>query len=339
MRKRILWRNYWYNPSLAGAIIFIILFFALTLLQTAQAIRSICYIRKHGLHRGSKSAESTKRNKQEPIVAIEKVESQDQADQDLEAKHHGSYRFVLILIPFYLGLFCEFLGYIGRTISYDNIDDQRPYIMQTLLLLIGPPFFSASIYMVFGRMVTNVLHNENYLLLYPKYITKVCVVGDIISLLLQAAGGGIMASTQKNINNFSLGENVILGGLGVQILFFGFFVIIEATYYIRLHKNMHSNEYNTKIINQEIRFFPQKFNNWKTVLFSLFICSIFILIRSVYRVVEFSQGNNGYIARHEWFLYFFDALMMFFNAFLFISQDTSNYFLKTIPLTLKNSST
>lgn len=176
-------------------------------------------------------------------------------------------------------------------------------------------------------------------MLYPKYITKVCVVGDIISLLLQAAGGGIMANTKKNINNFALGENVILGGLAVQILFFGFFVIIEATYYIRLHKNMQSSEYNSRVINQDIRHFPNKFNDWKTILLSLFLCSIFILIRSIYRVVEFSQGNNGYIARHEWFLYFFDALMMFFNALLFVSQDVSNYFLKTIPLTLEVAST
>ncbi len=335
--ERIVWRNYWYNPSLAGAIIFIILFFGLTLIETFQAYKSIRYIKKNGVFKSKKSRSAKNKDPEE----VEKVNDQVEVDQASQAttQYNGSYRFVLILIPFYLGLCCEFLGYIGRTISHGNIEDQHSYIMQTLLLLIGPPFFSASIYMVFGRIVTNILHNENYLLLYPKYITKVCVVGDIISLLLQAAGGGIMANTKKNINNFALGENVILGGLAVQILFFGFFVIIEATYYIRLHKNMQSSEYNSKVINQDIRHFPNKFNDWKTILLSLFLCSIFILIRSIYRVVEFSQGNNGYIARHEWFLYFFDALMMFFNALLFVSQDVSNYFLKTIPLTLEVAST
>jgi hypothetical protein len=38
---------------------------------------------------------------------------------------------------------------------------------------------------------------------------------------------------------------------------------------------------------------------------------VLILIRSVYRVIEFIQGDNGYVISHEVFLYVFDALMMF----------------------------
>jgi hypothetical protein len=38
---------------------------------------------------------------------------------------------------------------------------------------------------------------------------------------------------------------------------------------------------------------------------------VLILIRSIYRVVEFVQGNNGYVIGHEVFLYVFDASMMF----------------------------
>jgi len=339
------WRYYWYNPTLVGAIIFIVLFFLLVLVQTYQIIQSIRYIKKNGLRQESKiSQKKRKQQKREEKELKQKWKNGtiDSVDQDLEKidteeTHYGSYRFILILIPFYLGLYCEFIGYIGRTLNHDNIWERGPYIMQTLLLLIGSPLFSASIYMVFGRLVTNVLHNENYLLLYPKYITKFCVVGDIISLLLQAIGGSIMSATDKNIDNFKLGENVILGGLAVQILFFGFFVIIEATYFIRLHKNLNLNDYNSRVINHDLKKYPSKFNNWEGILLSLFMCSIFILIRSIYRVVEFTQGNNGYVARHEWFIYIFDSLMMYWNAYFFIAQNLSNYFLKTIPLTLEVS--
>lgn len=157
------------------------------------------------------------------------------------------------------------------------------------------------------------------------------VVGDVFSLLLQASGGGMMAGKSSS---FSLGEHLILGGLGVQILFFGFFMVIEATYYIRLQNAIYSTQYNAKIINNDLKSFPNKFNNWRAILASLFLCSIFILVRSIYRVVEFTQGNNGYIGRHEWFLYIFDGLMMFFNCVFFISQDVSNYFLRAIPYTM-----
>lgn len=323
------WHYYWYNPSLAGAIIFIILFLASTVLMTYQSVKTIIFIKKHNIYKSRKSRKLQKQNEED----VEKVDTAVEKDQ-----YYGSYRYILILIPFYLGLLCEFIGYIGRIINHNNIWSRGPYIMQTLLLLIAPPLFSATLYMTFGRLVTNVLHNEKKLLLYPKYITKFCVVGDILSLLLQAAGGGIMSSTSSNPDNFTLGENVILGGLGVQILFFGFFMVIEATYYIRLHRAINKTEYNSKVINTDLRSFPNKLNNWRMILICLFVSSIFILIRSIYRVVEFTEGNNGYIARHEWFLYIFDSLMMFLNVVFFLSQDVSNYFLNTIPLTLGGES-
>ncbi|KAJ5274036.1 RTA1 like protein [Penicillium angulare] len=36
-----------------------------------------------------------------------------------------------------------------------------------------------------------------------------------------------------------------------------------------------------------------------------------ILIRSIYRVIEYAQGNSGYVISHEVFIYVFDATMMF----------------------------
>lgn len=44
---------------------------------------------------------------------------------------------------------------------------------------------------------------------------------------------------------------------------------------------------------------------------ALYIASIFIMVRSIFRVVEYLQGFDGYLLRHEAYLYFFDALLMF----------------------------
>lgn len=51
--------------------------------------------------------------------------------------------------------------------------------------------------------------------------------------------------------------------------------------------------------------------DWRGLLFALYTASVLILIRSIYRVIEFAQGNNGYVISHEVFLYVFDASMMF----------------------------
>lgn len=309
---------YSYNPTLVGGIIFIILFGSIILWQTYQSFTSFILI--HNYRKSHKDVES---------------ENYIQNPFEIDRKKIVSTRYVWILIPFYIGLFCEFVGYIARVMGHDNITDRTTYIVQTLLILIGPPFFSASIYMVFGRIVTRVLHNEDLLLMKAKFITKICVVGDVISLFLQAIGGIVVSGADDDEDRFKLGKNIVLFGLAVQIIFFGFFVIIELTYYIRLLRNLNNSEYNTRVVNQDIRTFPARFNNWKTILEILFICSGLILIRSAYRVVEFTQANGGYITTHEWVLYVFDGLMMLFNGFLFVSQDISNYFLKTIPLTLE----
>ena len=42
------------------------------------------------------------------------------------------------------------------------------------------------------------------------------------------------------------------------------------------------------------------------------------MARSIFRVAEYLMGNNGYLLRHEYFLYIFDAVLMFLVMVLFL---------------------
>lgn len=42
------------------------------------------------------------------------------------------------------------------------------------------------------------------------------------------------------------------------------------------------------------------------------------MMRSIFRVVEYLMGNNGFLLRHEYFLYSFDATLMFLVMVLFL---------------------
>lgn len=53
--------------------------------------------------------------------------------------------------------------------------------------LVAPALFAASIYMELGRLVV-VLHAERYSLIRPKWMTKIFVLGDVLSFLLQSGG-------------------------------------------------------------------------------------------------------------------------------------------------------
>jgi hypothetical protein len=62
-----------------------------------------------------------------------------------------------------------------------------PYILQTLLLLIAPTLYAASIYMALGRIVL-ATDGEAYCWIRRKWLTKIFLLGDIISFTMQGAG-------------------------------------------------------------------------------------------------------------------------------------------------------
>lgn len=50
---------------------------------------------------------------------------------------------------------------------------------------------------------------------------------------------------------------------------------------------------------------------WQKHMNTLYIASTLIMVRSIFRVVEYLQGFNGYLLHHEAYLYIFDGLLMF----------------------------
>ncbi|KAJ4341794.1 hypothetical protein N0V87_001457 [Didymella glomerata] len=196
------------------------------------------------------------------------------------------------MTPFIIGGLFEFIGYIGRIMSSNDRYALSSYIMQTLLLLLGPALYAASIYMILGRLI-QLTGGERYSLVRRTWLTKIFVVGDVISFMMQGAGGGIMSSGASGMKT---GEKIIIGGLFMQILFFGLFFVTAIMFQIR------GKEYLASLGSSV---------PWRKHLFALYATSILILVRSVFRVIEYIQGNAGYLLRHEVFLYVFDAVLMF----------------------------
>lgn len=102
------------------------------------------------------------------------------------------------------------------------------------------------------------------------------------------------------------GEHIIIGGLVLQILFFGFFIVVALLFHIRMHRAP-----TPKSVQGDVE------GIWKKHLYTLYGGSLLILVRSVFRVVEYGQGNDGYLISHEEFLYIFDALLMLVTMVLF----------------------
>jgi hypothetical protein len=104
--------------------------------------------------------------------------------------------------------------------------------------------------------------------------------------------------TSGSASGLATGENVTIGGLVVQILFFTGFVVVAGVFHRRLLR-----EPTAKSLTID--------HQWRRTLYSLYAGSLLIWIRCVFRLIEYAQGNDGYVISHEAFLYIFDAALMF----------------------------
>ncbi|KAK0448334.1 RTA1 like protein-domain-containing protein [Desarmillaria tabescens] len=206
-----------------------------------------------------------------------------------------------------IGGLMEGIGYIGRILSHKEPESLGPYIMQTLLLLVAPALFAAAIYVVLGRLI-RMLHAERFSLIRLNWLTKFFVLGDVISFFLQSGGGGIMASGNDS-NKRKIGQYVIIIGLLVQIIWFGGFIFVAGVFHYRM------------------RVVPTVTDktNWRRLMHVLYAASTMILVRSVFRVIEFAQGNDGYLMKSEVWIYIFDSVLMAGVITLFNIFHPSSY--------------
>jgi hypothetical protein len=61
------------------------------------------------------------------------------------------------------------------------------YSLQTILLLVAPALYAASVYMMLGRIIL-LTDGEAHALIRKRWLTKIFVTGDVISFLMQGAG-------------------------------------------------------------------------------------------------------------------------------------------------------
>lgn len=179
---------------------------------------------------------------------------------------------------------------------------KNPYIIQSVLLLLGPALFAATVYMALGRLMTT-LEAGHLSLVRVSLLTKTFVAGDVLSFLAQSGGGGMLA-TAKTADAVKRGENIIVGGLGIQIIFFGLFIAVTAVFHRRISNNPTSTSLHAN-------------RPWKKLLMTIYAVSFLIMIRSLFRVAEYVTGRDGVLQQHEYWIYIFDAALMVLASCVF----------------------
>ncbi|KAI1408592.1 RTA1 like protein [Hypoxylon sp. FL1857] len=209
-------------------------------------------------------------------------------------------------LPFVVGGIMEVIGYCARAAAHDRTGELIPYIIQNILILLPPVLFAASIYMVLGRIIRAV-HGEPYSLIRVNILTKVFVAGDVLSFFVQGGGAGIMAQG----GNADTGEKIIVGGLILQIIMFGLFIITAVIFQTRYQKH-------------KVAAPAYDAMGWRMSMYMLYGVSAMIMIRNIFRTVEFAAGQDGYLLSHEWTVYVFDSILMLTVMVVFLVWYPSN---------------
>lgn len=174
-----------------------------------------------------------------------------------------------------------------------------PFAIQNALILLAPVLFAASIYMTLSRVIRSV-GGERHSIFRPLWLTRIFVTGDILAMVIQSGASGMMVVSSMA----AIGEGVVVGGLAFHIVVFGVFWTTATLFHVRMRRD------------PAVESIPKDLQ-WEQLLYMLYASSGLIMARSVFRMVEFIMGQDGYLLSTEWPLYVFDSVPMLMVMVIF----------------------
>ncbi|KAK9452821.1 RTA1 like protein-domain-containing protein [Dipodascopsis uninucleata] len=201
------------------------------------------------------------------------------------------------MLSFVFGGFIITIGFVFRVIAIKGgTADLSAYIVQTILILLGPVFYVMSIYMCLSRIV-KITNGERHSIGRLKWLSKFFIVSDIITLIVQAAGGGIIAANITDVARSETGRTIATAGMIIQLVSFILFFAAFVYFYVNMTREPTQEFYSV--------------SHFERHALGMFIACIVILIRTIYRLIEFRITDpSSVIVNQEWCFYVFDAAMM-----------------------------
>ncbi|CAA7259818.1 unnamed protein product [Cyclocybe aegerita] len=207
-----------------------------------------------------------------------------------------------------IGAYCFAIGLAFRFGLAIHPQSKGIYIVEYLFVVLSPCAFIAADYVLLGRLARHV-QSDRHLLVSPHNITLVFVSSDITTFLIQAIGGSISVSA-NDYDRALAGSRVFLAGLAAQLLSFSSFTCI----FIRFLHRVRKYEPKAWAMDEDKKWY----NSWKTLAVVLFISCMGIMVRSVFRVIELSEGFQGPLTTSEALFYALDTLPLFVAIVVYV---------------------
>lgn len=196
---------------------------------------------------------------------------------------------------------CEIIGFIERINLANQVNSltysaQTPYIIMSVLQIISPNALALCNYLIVSRLLTiSAVPNPSFLL-RPTVVAPIFLTSDLLSFAVQGGASGLLV----NASTATLGKDLIIVGLLIQLVFFSVFTYVALTVQFRsTYAHLHTSVPNTR-----------------RVMRCLWITIAMLYVRSIYRLIEFSSGLDSVISTTEPLVYIFDftpVLLCFFE--------------------------
>lgn len=231
------------------------------------------------------------------------------------------YKTWTFLIAMVGGLVLEIVGYAGRIMLHNDDFNENNFIIYLVGLTIGPAFFSAAIYLCLSRVIAVFGTRLSYF--RARTITAVFIGCDVISLVLQAGGGGLIANLSGRSPLRQTALNILIAGLAAQVISMTLFICVCLQLAWSIRRNPHQLDPNNSRLRQSRAF--KLFLLGKctsslaqvmimvailTTFKAIAIATITILIRCCYRVAELEGGFQSSLANNQVAFMILDGAMM-----------------------------
>lgn len=154
------------------------------------------------------------------------------------------------------------------------------------------PMLAATIYMSLKRVV-NALDAADYAPISMRWSSKLFVLFDVGCFVSQIAGSAMRAEADTQ----QTGTTLVMAGLVTQVVIFFIYIALTASVHVRLNRSPTPLSEHPGL-------------SWRRVLWSLYFVSGLFLVRNFIRIVEFKQGDDGWLLSNEAPIYIFDGGFM-----------------------------
>ncbi|KAH9478584.1 hypothetical protein JR316_0009041 [Psilocybe cubensis] len=210
---------------------------------------------------------------------------------------------------FWTACFCgiiELVGWSGRLWSSFNPLNGSAFQMQITCTIIAPTPLLAANFVILGNVIKRL--GPAFSRLTPRRYTIFFTSSDVISLVVQALGGGIAASSNDNAGS-KLGSNIMLVGIIFQLVIILVYSAFSIEFYYRYNTNRPFEGRPTSdgiLGSAQGRLTP----NIKLMSYVLAFSTVLFFIRSIYRIAELADGWDGRIIQTQVYFNVLDGAMI-----------------------------